>query len=125
MFSIPGVKGISFGAGFDLAAMRGSQANDVMRMAQGRVITETNHAGGINGGITNGMPVVFRLAIRPTPSIGKVQETISVRKMENAELTIHGRHDPCILPRVTPVVEAMAKIGVMDLWKERNACLSW
>ena len=125
MFSIPGVKGISFGAGFDLAAMRGSQANDVMRMAQGRVITETNHAGGINGGITNGMPVVFRLAIRPTPSIGKVQETISVKKMENAELTIHGRHDPCILPRVTPVVEAMAKIGVMDLWKERNACLSW
>ena len=123
MFSIPGVKGIAFGSGFDLAHMRGSEANDAYRMEQGHVVTKTNHAGGINGGITNGMPVVFRLAVRPTPSISRPQETISIRRMENAEMAVHGRHDPCILSRVTPVVEAMAKLAVMDLWKERKACL--
>ena len=123
MFSIPGVKGIAFGSGNDLAGMRGSQANDAMRMDHGRVVTVTNHAGGINGGITNGMPVIFRLVIRPTPSIAKTQETVSVRRMENAELAIRGRHDPCILSRAVPVVEAMAKLAVMELWKERKTCL--
>ena len=92
-------------------------------MDGGKIVTATNHSGGINGGITNGMPVVFTCAIRPTPSIAQKQETVSLRRMENAELEIHGRHDPCILPRVTPVIEAMAAIGIMELWKERSACL--
>ena len=123
LFSIPGVKGVSFGDGFALAGMRGSEANDPLRMDGGRVVTETNHAGGVNGGVTNGMPVVFSCAVRPTPSIARPQRTVSLRRMEEAELRIQGRHDPCILPRAVPVVEAMAAIGLTELWKERQACL--
>ena len=117
------MKAVAFGDGFALANMRGSKANDPWRMKDGKPVTETNRAGGINGGITNGMPVVFSCAVRPTPSIAKAQRTISLQRMEDAELTLRGRHDPCILPRVCPVVEAMAAIGVMDLWQERAACL--
>lgn len=123
MFSIPGVKGIDFGSGFTLSQMRGSEANDAFRIKDGQVVTSTNHAGGINGGITNGMEVLFTCAIRPTPSIAQVQQTVSLQNMKEAELTIHGRHDPCILSRVTPVVEAMAAIGIMELWKERASCV--
>ena len=123
LFSIPAVKGVSFGDGFGFASLRGSEANDAFRMDGDRVVTATNHAGGINGGITNGMPVLFSCAIRPTPSIAQPQQTISLRTMENAELSIHGRHDPCILPRAVPVVEAMAAISVMEMWKERLACV--
>lgn len=123
MFSIPAVKGIEFGDGFAMAAMRGSQANDAFRMENGQVVTKTNHSGGINGGITNGMPIVFRCAVRPTPSIAQAQETVSLKTGENAQLEIHGRHDPCILPRAVPVMEAMTAIGLMELWKERAACL--
>ncbi len=123
MFSVPAVKGVEFGEGFGFASLRGSQANDAFRMQDGRVVTATNHSGGVNGGITNGMPVIFRCVIRPTPSIAKTQETVSLRTGENAELAITGRHDPCILPRAVPVVEAMTAIAVMDLWKERAACL--
>ena len=124
-FSIPAVKGVEFGGGFALAGMRGSEANDAFRMEKQRVVTATNHAGGINGGITNGMPVMFRLAVRPTPSIARLQETVSLARGENTELAIRGRHDPCILSRVTPVAEAMAAIGILDLWKERGSCLCW
>lgn len=124
LFSVPAVKGIEFGSGFGFAAMRGSQANDPFRMEAGRVVTTTNHSGGVNGGITNGMPVIFRCVIRPTPSIGMAQETVSLKTGENAELAVKGRHDPCILPRAVPVIEAMAAIAVMDLWKERAACLT-
>ncbi|MBQ8556321.1 MAG: chorismate synthase [Clostridia bacterium] len=123
LFSVPAVKGVEFGEGFGFAALRGSQANDAFRMVDGRIVTTTNHSGGINGGITNGMPVIFRCVIRPTPSIAQKQETVSIRTGENAELEIKGRHDPCILPRAVPVIEAMAAIAVMDLWKERAACL--
>ncbi len=123
LFSIPAVKGVEFGEGFGFAALRGSQANDAFRMQEGRVVTQTNHSGGINGGITNGMPVIFRCVIRPTPSIAKEQQTVSLRTGENANIAIKGRHDPCILPRAVPVVEAMAAIAIMDLWKERAACL--
>lgn len=123
LFAIPAVKGVEFGEGFGFASMRGSQANDPFRMENGEVTTESNHSGGINGGITNGMPVIFRCAVRPTPSIGQKQRTVSLRTGENADLEIHGRHDPCILPRAVPVVEAMAAIGMMELWKERAACL--
>ncbi len=123
LFSIPAVKGVAFGEGFGFAALRGSEANDPFRMQNGRVVTETNHAGGVNGGITNGMPVIFRCSVRPTPSIAKEQRTVSLKTGENASLTIHGRHDPCILPRAVPVVEAMTAIGLMELWKERAACV--
>ena len=123
LFSVPAVKGVEFGEGFGFADLRGSQANDAFRMAEGKVVTETNHAGGINGGITNGMPVIFRCAIRPTPSIARKQQTVSLKTGEDAELEIHGRHDPCILPRAVPVIEAMAAIAVLDMWKERQGCL--
>ena len=123
LFSIPGVKGVEFGEGFGFASLRGSQANDTFRMDGDRVVTETNHSGGVNGGITNGMPVIFRCVVRPTPSIAKKQQTVSLKTGENAELEIHGRHDPCILPRAVPVVEAMAAIAILDLWKERQGCL--
>ena len=123
MFSVPAVKGVEFGAGFGFASMRGSEANDALRMAGDKVMTETNHAGGVNGGITNGMPVIFRCVIRPTPSIGQRQRTVSLRTGGNADIEIHGRHDPCILPRAVPVIEAMTAIAVLDMWKERQGCL--
>ena len=123
LFSVPAVKGVEFGEGFGFAVMRGSEANDPFCMQAGRVVTATNHSGGVNGGITNGMPVIFRCVIRPTPSIGKTQRTVSLKSGENAELAVHGRHDPCILPRAVPVIEAMAAIAVMELWKERATCL--
>jgi chorismate synthase len=123
MFSIPAVKGVSFGEGFGFASLRGSQANDAFRMKDGQVITETDHCGGILGGITDGMPLIFRCCIRATPSIAKEQETVSLHDGENARLAIKGRHDPCILPRAIPVVEAMTAIGLMEMWKERAACV--
>ena len=123
LFSVPAVKGVEFGEGFGFAALRGSQANDAFRMAEGRVVTETNHSGGVNGGITNGMPVIFRCVIRPTPSIAIKQRTVSLKTGENTEVEIHGRHDPCILPRAVPVIEAMTAIAILDMWKERQECL--
>lgn len=123
LFSVPGVKGVEFGDGFGFAAALGSQMNDAFRLQNGQIVTATNHSGGINGGITNGMPVVFRCALRPTPSIAQVQQTVSIQRMEESELSIHGRHDPCILPRAVPVMEAMTAIALMELWKERAACV--
>ena len=125
LFSVPGVKAVAFGDGFGFASGRGSEMNDAFRMENGRVVTATNHSGGVNGGITNGMPVLFTCAVRPTPSIALPQQTVSLRRMENAELAVRGRHDPCILPRFCPVAEAVAAIAVLDLWKERSACLRW
>lgn len=124
MFSIPGVKGVEFGEGFGFASLRGSWANDAFRMKDDQVVTATNHSGGVNGGITNGMPVIFRCVVRPTPSIALKQKTVSLKSGENAELEIHGRHDPCIVPRAVPVVEAMAAIAILDMWKERQGCLA-
>ncbi len=124
LFSVPAVKGIEFGEGFGFAAMRGSQANDAFCVDGERIVTETNHSGGVNGGITNGMPVIFRCVIRPTPSIAQRQRTVSLKTGKNAELEIHGRHDPCILPRAVPVIEAMAAIAILDMWKERQGCLT-
>ena len=123
LFSIPAVKGVEFGAGFGFAAMRGSLANDPFCLQQGQVKTVTNHSGGVNGGVTNGMPVIFRCVIRPTPSIALMQKTVSLRTGREEEICIKGRHDPCILPRAVPVVEAMAAVAVMDMWKERAGCL--
>jgi chorismate synthase len=114
-FSIPAVKGIEFGAGFGFAELSGSTANDAFRMEGGRVVTQTNRNAGINGGITNGMPVVFRTVVKPTPSIYQTQQTVDFAKRENAELQIKGRHDPCIVPRAAIVQTCAAAFGLCDL----------
>lgn len=114
MFSIPAVKGIEFGAGFDIADMRGSMANDPMRLEENKVVTTTNNNGGINGGITNGMPIVFRTAIKPTPTIFKPQDTIDFRAMEEAVLSPKGRHDPAIVHRARIVQDTAAAIVMCD-----------
>lgn len=115
LFSIPGVKGVEFGLGFAFADTYGSEANDSFVLADGRVITETNNNGGINGGITNGMPVVFRTVIKPTPSIFKSQASVSLSKMENTTLKLEGRHDPAIIHRARAVVDAVAAIVIADM----------
>lgn len=114
MFSIPAVKGIEFGDGFALAAMKGSAANDGMHWAEGKVETKTNHNGGILGGISGGSPVIFRLAIKPTASIGKPQLTVNLTERKDTLLTIGGRHDPCIIPRAIPVIETAAALVILD-----------
>ena len=118
VFAIPAVKGVEFGAGFEVAKMRGSQNNDPFRMENERVVTETNNCGGILGGITDGMPIIFRAAIKPTPSISQKQKTVDLQSRENAELEIKGRHDPCIVPRAVPVVEAAAAIALINIIRE-------
>lgn len=120
IFGIPAIKGVEFGAGFASAQMRGSECNDAFTVADGKITTATNNSGGIQGGITNGMPVVFRAAVKPTPSISKTQNTVSLANMENAQLSIKGRHDPCIAHRAVPVVEAAAACVVLDLMSEYN-----
>lgn len=115
VFGVPAIKGIEFGAGFELAKMRGSQSNDPFRYENGTVVTETNNCGGILGGITDGMPIIFRAAVKPTPSISQKQRTVNLQKQENAELEIHGRHDPCIVPRAVPVIEAVTAVALINL----------
>lgn len=115
LFAIPGVRGVEFGAGFGIAEMRGSQANDPICISEGRIFTETNHAGGINGGLTNGMPLVVRCALRPTPSISREQKTVDLETMENTTIRIRGRNDPCLAPRAVPVVEAAMAVCLMDI----------
>lgn len=116
LFGIPAVKGLEFGAGFALARMRGSEANDPFVMNENGVITtETNHSGGIQGGITNGMPVRFRVGFKPTPSIAQTQRSVSLSRRDNTEISIHGRHDPCIVQRAVPVVEAVAALVSLDI----------
>jgi len=114
LFSIPAVKGVEFGDGFEIARKRGSENNDVFTVKKGRIVTATNHNGGINGGISNGMPLIARVAVKPTPSIGRKQNTYDISKLENAELEIKGRHDACIVPRAVPVAAAMMAIVLCD-----------
>ena len=114
LFGIPAVKGVEFGEGFRAAALHGSENNDAFAVENGRVVTRTNHSGGILGGITTGMPIQFAVAIKPTPSIAQTQETVDLRTMEPAEITVGGRHDPCIVPRAVPCVEAAAALAVYD-----------
>ena len=120
LFGIPAVKGVEFGDGFAAARARGSENNDPFRMEDGRVVTETNHAGGILGGITSGMPLVLRTAMKPTPSIARPQRTVSLSAGADTELVIHGRHDPCIAHRAVPVVEAVTAAVLLDLLLEGN-----
>lgn len=115
MFSVPGVKGIEFGLGFDFAKTDGKTANDEFYTQDGEIKTYTNNNAGINGGITNGMPIVFRLAFKPTPSIGMTQRTVDIDKMENVEINVKGRHDPCIVHRGAVVAEAATAIAILDM----------
>ncbi len=115
LFAIPAVKAVEFGLGAGLAYARGSEANDPFGVKDGKVVTKSNYAGGVNGGITNGMPVVFTATFRPTPSIALPQESVDLRTGEETEIEIKGRHDPCIVPRAVPVVEAAAALAACEL----------
>ena len=124
MFAVPACKGLEFGAGFAFASMRGSEANDPFAMRNGQVVTATNKNGGINGGITNGMPLVFRTVLKPTPSIYKQQHTVDYIARQDADLQIKGRHDPCIVPRAAVVQNTLAAFGLLDLLTVRYGTLA-
>ena len=115
VFAIPAVKGVEFGSGFDFARMYGSEANDAYEYRDGKVVTRTNHCGGIVGGMTSGMPIIFSVAMKPTPSIYLEQDTVDLDKQTNAKLTIKGRHDPCVAIRAVPVVEAVTAVALTNL----------
>jgi chorismate synthase len=119
LFSIPAIKGVEFGEGFGFASLMGSEANDPFRYVDGRVITETNKNGGINGGITNGMPIIFRCSVKPTPSIYKPQSSVDLEREENVTLEIKGRHDPAIIHRARIVVDSIAALVLADMLTAR------
>ena len=119
LFSIPAIKGVEFGAGFAFADLRGSAANDPFRLESGRVRTATNNNGGINGGVTNGMPVRFRCAVKPTPSIALAQRTVDLVQGRETQISVSGRHDPCIVHRARAVVDSVAALVFCDLLAQR------
>ena len=119
LFSIGGVKGIEFGQGFNFANMNGSQANDQFEIVNGKITTKTNNNGGINGGITNGMPILFNLAVKPTPSIAREQQTVDFISKENTTLNIEGRHDPAIIRRICVVVDSVCALAICDILAQR------
>ena len=118
VFAIPAIKGVEFGAGFAAARLRGSEHNDAFRVQDGRIVTETNRCGGILGGISTGMPVVFRAAFKPTPSIAREQQSVNLQTMVPEKMAVTGRHDPCIVTRAAPVVEAACAVALADLLRE-------
>ncbi|MBR2877089.1 MAG: chorismate synthase, partial [Clostridia bacterium] len=119
LFSIPAIKGVEFGCGFQCADMSGSEMNDAFCVEDGKIKTKTNNNGGINGGITNGMPVIFKCAVKPTPSISKEQESINFLTGENTKIEINGRHDPCIVHRARVVVDSVAALVLCDLLAQK------
>lgn len=120
VFGVPAVKGVEFGAGFNVTRMRGSDCNDPFAIDGENVVTLTNNCGGILGGITNGMPIIMRAAIKPTPSISQPQQTIDLREKTESPLTLVGRHDPCIVPRALPAIEAAVAIAIVDLMQSEG-----
>ena len=119
LFSIGGIKGVNFGAGMGISGLHGSLANDAFRYENGQVVTATNNNGGINGGITNGMPIIFNCAVKATPSISQAQETINFLTKENTTIEIKGRHDPAIIRRICPVVDSLCALVICDLLAQR------
>jgi chorismate synthase len=114
MLNVPAVKGVEFGLGFGIAQLKGSESNDAYIMQSGKVATATDNAGGILGGISTGMPIMMQVAIKPTPSIGKEQKTVNLSTMEDARLSVKGRHDPCVVPKAVPAIEAAVAITLAD-----------
>jgi chorismate synthase len=114
LFAVPAVKGVEFGVGFKAAELKGSENNDAFLMKNGKVATVKENAGGIMGGLSSGMPIIIRVAIKPTPSIVKEQQTIDMAKMENATISVKGRHDPCIVPKAVPAIEAAVAVTLID-----------
>ena len=125
VFAVPAVKGVEFGAGFAAAGLRGSENNDPFSVENGRIITTSNHCGGILGGITDGMPLTFRAAVKPTPSIARPQQSVNLKTGKISPLTVTGRHDPCIVPRAVPCIEAAAAIAVYDALLARRKEQAW
>ena len=123
IFAIPAVRGVAFGAGFAAAGMRGSAHNDPLGLREGKITPLTNHAGGVTGGLTTGLPLLFTAAFKPTPSIGQAQRSVSLSRGEETELVISGRHDPCVVPRAVPVVEAVTALVLLDrMMSETEVC---
>ena len=120
LFAVPAVKGVEFGAGFDAARRKGSENNDAVGIDRGRIVTLTNHAGGILGGISTGMPLLFSVAVKPTPSISREQQTVDITTMEETRIRAKGRHDACIVPRAVPVIEAVTALALLDMLEEQN-----
>jgi len=114
IYAIPAVKGVEFGSGFSGSEKHGSQNNDSYTFRHGKVITKTNNAGGILGGISNGMPIVMRVAFKPASSINKMQETVDLKTKKNTKLRVEGRHDPCVVPRAPPVVDSIVSLVIAD-----------
>jgi chorismate synthase len=114
IFAVPAVKGVEFGMGFEAAQMKGSQNNDAYQIEKGQIVSLTDNAGGVLGGLSSGMPIMMRVAIKPTPSVTKEQKTVNLKKMENAILSVKGRHDPCIVPKAVPAIEAAIAITLAD-----------
>ena len=114
LFSIPAVKGVEFGSGFHGSSVRGSENNDPYTVKDGKVVTTSNNAGGILGGLSNGMPLLLRVAFKPASSIAKTQSTVDLESMQSTEIVVAGRHDPCVVPRAVPVVEAMVAFILAD-----------
>jgi len=114
VFVVPAVKGVEFGAGFGAAELTGSQNNDAFLLKNGKIVTSTEYAGGVLGGLSSGMPIIIRASIKPTPSIAKEQKTVNLSSMKNTGISVKGRHDPCVVPKAVPAIEAVVAITLAD-----------